>query len=77
MKGQEKMKPLIKLRIAEKEAKYGVKIYHSDLADKLEVTKQQFSSWVNGRSYPRANKLFELAKELDCRVDDLYDYNEN
>ncbi|MCS1352425.1 helix-turn-helix transcriptional regulator [Mechercharimyces sp. CAU 1602] len=46
------------------------------IAEKLEVSKQQVSLWVTGKSYPRCEKLFELAHLLQCKVDDLYEFTE-
>lgn len=43
------------------------------VADKLGVSKQQLSNWVNGLSYPPMNKAFALAKFLGVKVDDLYE----
>ncbi|WP_176545053.1 helix-turn-helix transcriptional regulator [Bacillus sp. AFS041924] len=46
------------------------------LASKLDVTPQQFSKWLKGEHYPPANKLFKLAYILNCKVDELYTYEE-
>lgn len=43
------------------------------LAKQINVTPQQFSKWIKGEHYPPADKLFKLAKLLDCKVDDLYE----
>ena len=43
-----------------------------DVAELIGVTSQQLSNWINGSSYPRLEKAFELAKLLDVKVDDLY-----
>jgi putative transcriptional regulator len=51
------------------------KIY---IAKQLEVTREQVSRWVSGKSYPRLDKAFELAELLSAAlkrkvlVDDLY-----
>ena len=42
------------------------------IVDKLGVTSQQMSNWVNNRSYPTVDKLFKLADLLGVKVDDLY-----
>lgn len=47
------------------------------IADKLGVTSQQLSNWVNNRSFPTVDKLFKIADLLDCKVDDLYERMEN
>jgi putative transcriptional regulator len=43
------------------------------IAAKLGVTRQQFANWIGGRSYPPIPKAFQLAKLLNCKVDDLYE----
>lgn len=47
------------------------------VADKMEVSQEQVSKWRNGKSYPRVDKLFKLAKLLGCKVDDLYEEIDN
>lgn len=42
-----------------------------ELADKMEVSRQSISKWESGSSYPETEKLIELAKLLDCQIDDL------
>lgn len=42
------------------------------LAEKLKVKQASVSRWENGDSFPSADKLPELAKILNCSVDDLY-----
>nr|WP_245921031.1 helix-turn-helix transcriptional regulator [Melghirimyces profundicolus] len=48
-----------------------------EIAKKLEVSESQVSAWINGKTYPRAVKLFRLAKLLEVKVDDLYELQEN
>jgi DNA-binding XRE family transcriptional regulator len=60
------IKSKIKVRLAELEIK------QQDLSEKLGVTKQTMSSWVNGRSIPTLETAFKIAKLLDCKVDDLF-----
>lgn len=36
-------------------------------------SRNTISSWCTGKSYPSVSELFELAKILDVKVDDLYD----
>lgn len=69
------LKPNIKRILLQKELD-GEKITQVELAKRLDVTPQQFSLWVKGESYPRANTLFKLAYELGVKVDDLYDYED-
>lgn len=67
------LKSRIKLVVAEFEVKSKRKIEHRELAKELGISQQQFSSWVNNRSWPRMDKAFKLAKMLGCKVDDLYE----
>lgn len=62
------LKPKIRIRLAEIEKK------QSEIYKKLEVTPQQFSNWVQGSSIPRLEMAFRLAEELNCKVDDLWEY---
>jgi putative transcriptional regulator len=43
------------------------------VAEKMGVSPNQLSNWVTGKSYPTTEKLFKLAKVLQCKVDDLYE----
>lgn len=62
------LKPNIKVKLAELDMK------HQDLAEKLGVTKQTISLWVNGKSLPSLETAFILADYLNCKVDDLFTY---
>jgi putative transcriptional regulator len=42
------------------------------VAEKMGVSQNQLSNWVTGKSFPTVEKLFKLAKVLECKVDDLY-----
>lgn len=42
------------------------------IADQLDVNINTLSRWIHGKSMPSVVKLFELAKLLNCKVDDLY-----
>lgn len=64
------LKPRIRIRLAELNKK------QSDIYRELGVTPQQFSNWVKGDAAPYLNTAFKLAKMLDCKVDDLWDYKE-
>lgn len=48
-----------------------------DLADYLKVGKQTVSSWVNGKSYPRADVMERIARYFNVTLPDLvYDPKE-
>ena len=44
----------------------------SELAQLLGVSQANISQWETGEAMPRADKLPELAKILECSIDDLY-----
>lgn len=60
------LKSKIRIRLAELEIK------QIDLSEKLNVTKQTMSLWVNGKANPTLETAFKIAKLLDCKVDDLF-----
>ena len=43
-----------------------------ELARQLGVNQTAVASWERGASYPTADKLPEIAKVLNCKIDDLY-----
>ncbi|GGP14212.1 helix-turn-helix transcriptional regulator [Oceanobacillus neutriphilus] len=47
------------------------------VANQLNVSPNIISRWVNNKSMPSVENLFLLAKLLDCKVDDLYYWDEN
>lgn len=64
------LKSRIKVRLAELEMK------QNDLAEQFNVSKQTVSGWVTGRIKPSLELAFRIAKVLNCRVDDLWEYKE-
>ena len=67
-----KLKPRIERRMLDlKES--GKQITQTEIAQKMNVTKQQVNLWIQGRSYPRVPALFQLARILQCKTDDLYE----
>ncbi len=48
-------------------------ITQSELARLLGVTQANISAWENGTALPSASKLPELAKALNCTIDELYE----
>lgn len=52
----------------------GVRKNHA--AKQLKVDPTTMSNWVTGKTYPDLNKAVQLAKILDCKVDDLYERND-
>ena len=51
-----------------REQKHFTQMY---IAKKIGVTQQAIAKWETGESLPRADKLFKLAKILNCTVDEL------
>lgn len=43
-----------------------------ELASRLNVSRTTVSMWETGDAMPRADKLPELARALDCKIDDLF-----
>lgn len=46
------------------------------IAQQLNISQNQMSNYVTGKSYPPVDKAFELANIFNCRVDDLYEVQE-
>lgn len=42
-----------------------------DLANKLEIDRSTVAKWETGESFPRAEKLIQLAEVLNCTIDEL------
>src|SRR3954447_20870616 len=43
----------------------------AELARRAHMTRDNVCTYVNARVYPRPDKIYWLAKALDCTVDDL------
>ena len=43
-----------------------------DLAKEMNVTQANISQWETGEAMPRAEKLPQLAKVLQCEISDLF-----
>ena len=48
-----------------------------ELADLLKTTRSTVAMWESGESFPRADKLPQIARILGCTIDDLFRDNEN
>lgn len=57
-----------------KELRESLKLTQEDLAKKLNIGRTSVSMWENGEAMPRADKLPEIAKVLNCSIEDLYDH---
>jgi len=68
--GEDKMKSNIGKYIEESGFK------RSFIANKLGITGRHLVKYINGESYPPVPKLFLLARLLNTKVDDLYEFEE-
>jgi len=50
-----------------------LKLSQADVAEKLQVSQVAVSMWETGEAMPRADKLPELAKILQCDIAELFD----
>ncbi|PKM72228.1 MAG: XRE family transcriptional regulator [Firmicutes bacterium HGW-Firmicutes-16] len=46
------------------------------LAEILKVGQSTVAAWESGEAYPTADKLPEIARAVNCTIDDLYVENE-
>lgn len=74
--GVHELKPIthtdvIKIKIIEN------KVTQSELAKEFGVTKQTFNGWITGRITPSLITALRIAKRLNCRVEDLWEYEED
>ena len=44
----------------------------SDIAEKLHVSKQTVSDWINGKKFPRVDKMQQLADLFGVLMSDMY-----
>ena len=44
----------------------------SDVAKETGISKSTFSEWKSGRSEPKIDKLYKIARVLNCDVNDFY-----
>lgn len=65
MKGGIKLNQIARIR-----KKFG--ITQQQLSERLEVDRSTIAKWESGESMPRADKLPELAKILNCSIDELF-----
>lgn len=48
-----------------------------DLARAVDVTQQAVAKWEVGEAFPRADKLPQLTGILGCKIDDLFQDEQN
>lgn len=54
-----------------REYRVNVNLTQSELAKKLGITQKAITKWETGKSNPRSDRLYQLAKTFDCSIDDL------
>ena len=47
-----------------------------EVSEKVGITEAMLSRYINGTSMPRLDKLYDLARVLNCRVEDLLGVDE-
>lgn len=52
------------------------RISQAELAKQAKVTQQAVAKWEAGESFPRADKLPQLARILGCTINDLFEADE-
>jgi DNA-binding Xre family transcriptional regulator len=73
----ELLTPLFKLRIAEYEVREGRKFDRKEASRKTGLSLSHLSGVFNGKQYTSTENLFVLANMLECKVDELYKYEED
>ena len=49
----------------------------ADVARKTGISQSTFSDWKRGKTVPKADKLYQIAKELNVHVEDLMEVSAN
>jgi putative transcriptional regulator len=47
------------------------------VAKEIGITPNQLSNWLGMKAFPPIDKAYKLAKLLDCKVDDLYEWEKH
>ncbi|WP_272033048.1 helix-turn-helix transcriptional regulator [Oceanobacillus kimchii] len=66
---------MIKSKIGDVIDSKGLK--HKWVAEQVGVYPTVLSRWINNRGKPSLERTFKLAKVLNCKVDDLYTYEDD
>lgn len=65
---------MLKIKVREQIRKS--KLTMGFIARKLNITANTLSNWTTGKSLPSVEKAFHLALLLNCKVDDLWIYED-
>ena len=68
---------VVKLLLSIRERRLSLDITQDDLAKRLNISQQAVAKWETGAAAPRTNMLPQLAKILDCTVDELLQNNDD
>ena len=52
------------------------KLSQEELANLLSIDRSTVAKWETGKALPRADKLMDLARFLNCSIDELLDEGE-
>lgn len=62
----------VRARLRIRELREEKNISQAELASRLGVTPTAVLFWESGRNEPGAARMLQMARILECRVDDLY-----
>ena len=55
-----------------KELREKAGVSQQELSEKLSVDRSAVAKWETGKANPTADKLPEIAKALNCKIEDLF-----
>lgn len=55
-----------------KKCRERAELRQEDVANAMQTDRSTISKWETGEAMPRADKLPDLAKLLNCSIDDLF-----
>ena len=70
------LKPLFDLRLAEYKIRNGKRFDRTEASRRTGLSLSHLSGVLNGKQQTTPETLFILASMLECKVDDLYIYEE-
>ena len=56
-----------------RDRRLSINLTQTQLAKVLKVSRSTISMWETGEAYPRTDKLPDLAKILNCSINDLFE----
>ena len=70
------LKSMFDFRVAEYKAREGKRFDRKEAARRTGLSLSHLSGVFNGKQFTSTENLFIIAKMLGCKVDDLYNYEE-